>query len=105
MTVLITLNGKAYKRDYKPNFCDLPGCGLRLQFRLTSQGIPESSDKYNARRCCCAQHSAELQKRRIRRKRPAFSIIDFFLFGGCMPEKTVRRCNPSKQTLTEVTPK
>ena len=60
--ITIVLNGKEYKRDYKPNYCQLPGCGKRIQFRLSAKGVPESSDKYNARKGCCTEHSRAINR-------------------------------------------
>jgi len=78
--ITIVLNGKSYKRDYRPKFCEMPGCGKRIQFRLSARGVPESSDKYNARRGCCGEHSRLIQQRRVKRKGKV-SIIDQWLYG------------------------
>ena len=78
--ITIVLNGVEYKRDYKPNFCDWDDCGKRIEFRLSIKGVPESSDKYNARRCCCNGHSRKLQQSRKRRQ-GSMDIMQMWLCG------------------------
>lgn len=80
--IVIVLNEVKYQRDYKINLCDLPGCGKRIQFRLNAKGVPETSDKYNKRRCCCDSHSRELQQQRLPMQRKnILTTLDKFLYG------------------------
>lgn len=83
MTVIITLKGKQFERNYDPRFCQLPGCGVRIPFRMSKTGVPESCSKYNKRKGCCDSHSRKIQK--LARIPPppgrAEMAINNFLFG------------------------
>lgn len=65
MTVAFNYQGVQFTRAYEWRFCELPGCGKRIQFRIAANGKPEGADKHNKRATCCLDHARKLHALRV----------------------------------------